>query len=285
MRKPNTAKAAPEARDLRQRAARARDAAGRFIKRPVDELRFASQTFTAPSSTGAMAAWHAACREHSIRTAPLQDCPALMRENGDVWSTRSLFQALEAGDITVSEYVRLHPLASERELRFAQVAHELNLGSLFASAYADEYPIEKFEPASAEAPTRHQLSPDRAWVVAQATAVDLSDLTIVQLHNLYDHFDAVAEIWCAVSSQPWANKDRGGWFRNLNAGGRIVDREEDRAAEIRNRIAAEIQTRTPTSELERDWRLETLIKFELLCETSLRHAPELRAEIAQAWGA
>lgn len=33
MRKPNTAKATPEAVDLRQRAARARDAAGRFIKR------------------------------------------------------------------------------------------------------------------------------------------------------------------------------------------------------------------------------------------------------------
>jgi hypothetical protein len=33
MRKPNAAKAAPEAQDLRQRAARARDAAGRFIKR------------------------------------------------------------------------------------------------------------------------------------------------------------------------------------------------------------------------------------------------------------
>ncbi|ACB27143.1 hypothetical protein [Methylobacterium radiotolerans] len=34
MRKPNTAKAAPEATDLRQRAARARDAAGRFNRRP-----------------------------------------------------------------------------------------------------------------------------------------------------------------------------------------------------------------------------------------------------------
>ncbi|WP_182179521.1 hypothetical protein [Methylobacterium radiotolerans] len=33
MRKPNTAKAAPEVQDLRQRAARVRDAAGRFIKR------------------------------------------------------------------------------------------------------------------------------------------------------------------------------------------------------------------------------------------------------------
>lgn len=34
MRKPNTAKAAPEAQDLRQRAAQARDAAGRFNRRP-----------------------------------------------------------------------------------------------------------------------------------------------------------------------------------------------------------------------------------------------------------
>jgi len=35
MRKPNTAKAAPEAQDFRQRAARARDAAGRFDRRPT----------------------------------------------------------------------------------------------------------------------------------------------------------------------------------------------------------------------------------------------------------
>jgi hypothetical protein len=48
---------------------------------------------------------------------------------------------MDAGEITPAEYARLYPLASERELLIETVGHDLNLGSLFALAYADEYPL------------------------------------------------------------------------------------------------------------------------------------------------
>jgi hypothetical protein len=95
----------------------------------------------APGSADAMAAFHEACRQHSIRTAHLHDCPELMRDGGDVWSTQSLMQALELGEIGADEYARLHSLASERELRFAEITHELSIAPLFALAYASEYPV------------------------------------------------------------------------------------------------------------------------------------------------
>lgn len=106
----------------------------------------------APGSEEARAAWHAACREHSSRTAPLNDCPDLMRAGHEVWTTQSLLRAMETGEITVAEFARLQPIASERELRFAEIAHELNIGGLFALAYAGEYPLAQNEdtPASVE---------------------------------------------------------------------------------------------------------------------------------------
>jgi hypothetical protein len=40
-------------------------------------------------------------------------------------------RALETGEITVARYARLHPLASKRELRIAEITHELRIGELF----------------------------------------------------------------------------------------------------------------------------------------------------------
>jgi hypothetical protein len=121
------------ASSLRERAATLRAS---ISPRPVEP-----QAQPAPGSEEAKAAWRAACHEHSIRAAPLQECPELTRAQQDVWSTKSLMQAMAAGEITVTEYARLHPIASDRELRFAQISHELNIGGLFALAYADEYPL------------------------------------------------------------------------------------------------------------------------------------------------
>ncbi|MCJ2073394.1 hypothetical protein MKK75_32200 [Methylobacterium sp. J-030] len=45
-----------------------------------------------------------------------------------------------------------------------------------------------------------------------------------------------------------------------------------------------MQQRTPRTDRERDRRLEALVRHELLCGGSLHHAPELRTEIAKAWG-
>ncbi|WP_182179264.1 hypothetical protein [Methylobacterium radiotolerans] len=133
------------------------------------------------------------------------------------------------------------------------------------------------------APTH--LTPDRRWAIAQASAVDLNGLTVLQLHNLFESFAEAADRWLSVLHQPWADEASQDEFRSLNAAGRLLDREQDRAAEIRSRIADEIRSRKPLNQDEHDLRLETLIRYEMMCEGSLRHAPELRAEIAQAWAA
>lgn len=58
-------------------------------------------------------------------------------------------RAMEDGEITVAEFARLQPIASERELRLAEIAHELRSGELFALAHADEYPVASDEDALA----------------------------------------------------------------------------------------------------------------------------------------
>ena len=421
---------------LRERAA--------DLRTSVTALRHSTAPSPAPGSEKAKAAWRAACHEHSARTAALGDCPDLMRSKHEVWSTKGLVRAMETGEISVAEYARLHPLASARELRFAEIAHELNIGSLFALAYAEEYPVtlpstpsleqdaasalasedpagdalllqlgRQFDAAQARemaaikassdaeerdpsgvappdfeaeaskagdmaaaiaaqiaelpastaagfkvkvralahyqphafkrgleelpdpdqllshslwrdaqgeavpvddpagrdhderiaaefdaalmsgslspilpSPAAHDaLTPDRAWAVAQASAVDLSALPVVYLHNLFERFAEAADQWLSLAHQPWADDVADSEFRRPNAAGRIIDREQDRAGEIRSRIAEEIRGRTPSSVNEHDWRLETLIRYEIMCEGSLRNAPELRAEIAKAWGA
>jgi len=97
--------------------------------------------FPEPGSGEAKAAFAAACSEHSARTARLSDDPALARDGGHFWTRDRLGKALDSGELTPAEYARLYPLANERELCIETVAHELNLGSLFALAYADDYPV------------------------------------------------------------------------------------------------------------------------------------------------
>lgn len=130
--------------------------------------------------------------------------------------------------------------------------------------------------APAEASPSPTLSPTRRWAIEQAATVDLSGLEILELHNLYNLFASASDAWNAAACLPWADE-------SLNAG-EVVEREDERAAEIRDRIVAEIQAKVPTGSLEHGWRLETLIRHALLCEGSLQHAPELRAEITKAWG-
>ena len=421
---------------LRERAATLRASVGRG--------RVEAAPLPAPGSAEAKAAFAAACREHSVRTNPADGWPRLERDGGQVWTRDALGKAMDGGEITPAEYARLYPLASERELLIETAGHDLNLGSLFALAYAEEYPVtlpstpsleqdaasalasedpagdalllqlgRQFDAAQARemaaikassdaeerdpsgvappdfeaeaskagdmaaaiaaqiaelpastaagfkvkvralahyqphafkrgleelpdpdqllshslwrdaqgeavpvddpagrdhderiaaefdaalmsgslspilpSPAAHDaLTPDRAWAVAQASAVDLSALPVVHLHNLFERFAEAADQWLSLAHQPWADDVADSEFRRPNAAGRIIDREQDRAGEIRSRIAEEIRGRTPSSVNEHDWRLETLIRYEIMCEGSLRNAPELRAEIAKAWGA
>ncbi|MCJ2092810.1 hypothetical protein MKK67_09890 [Methylobacterium sp. J-072] len=100
-----------------------------------------SRPLPAPGSEEAKEAFKAACHEHSLRTNPPGGWPDLMRDGDRIWTRHDLGRAMDAGDITPAKYARLYPLASERELQIETVGHELNLGALFALAYADEYPV------------------------------------------------------------------------------------------------------------------------------------------------
>ncbi|MDH2311458.1 hypothetical protein [Methylobacterium brachiatum] len=100
----------------------------------------------APGSEEAKAAFKAACHEHTIRTQFANEHPELKRTPLEWWTADSLGKALETGELTPAECARLYPLATERELRMAQIEHELNLGGLFALAFADDYPVKGSEP-------------------------------------------------------------------------------------------------------------------------------------------
>lgn len=114
--------------------------------------------------------------------------------------------------------------------------------------------------------------------------MDLSGLSMLQLANLFESFIAAADEWLSLGAEPWLEQDGKSPYRAPNPAGRIVDREQDRAAEIRTRIVEEMRNRAPATDSERDRRLEALIRYELLCECTLSHSPELRAKIAKAWG-
>jgi hypothetical protein len=94
-----------------------------------------------PGSAEAKAAWRAACHEHTIRTQFANEYPELNRTPLEWWTFDTISTALETGELTPAECARLYPLATERELRMAQIEHELNLAGLFALAYAEHYPV------------------------------------------------------------------------------------------------------------------------------------------------
>lgn len=145
-------------RSLKDRAADLRASVGASRRLTTPQL--------APGSAEAKAAWRAACHEHSIRSLPLHDCPELDHPTGGAWTTRGLMRAMETGEITVAEFARLHPIASERELRFAEISHELRIGELFALAHADEYPVASDE----DAPAPRTLDPVLAAIAVSQSA-------------------------------------------------------------------------------------------------------------------
>ena len=138
-------------------------------------------------------------------------------------------------------------------------------------AGANEAPADK---------SRSEFEADCVWAKAQAAAVDRSGLTVLQLHNLFGCYAAAADTWLSSSDEPWLHESTDGSHR---APGRLVDREQNRAAWIRERVVGELRGRKPATDTERVYRLE-LIRHEMLCEGNLRHAPAVLAEIAEAWG-
>ncbi|TXM63967.1 hypothetical protein [Methylobacterium sp. WL120] len=122
----------------------------------------------------------------------------------------------------------------------------------------------------------------RAFAVEQAALIDLSALSIMQLGVLFERFDAASNAWSAELHLPYAD-EREAAFRINTAAGDVLEREQERVAEIRDRIAAEIARRQPTGPQDADTQLETLIRHELMCNGDLRD-PAIRARIEVAWG-
>ena len=122
----------------------------------------------------------------------------------------------------------------------------------------------------------------RVFAVEQAALIDLSALSVMQLGVLFERFDAASNAWTAELHLPYAD-ERMGAFRLNTAAGDVLEREQERVAEIRDRIAAEIARRQPTGLQDADTQLETSIRHELMCNGDLRD-PAIRARIEAAWG-
>ena len=135
------------------------------------------------------------------------------------------------------------------------------------------------KPAANAAP---DMPAARGFAVEQAASIDLSGLSIMQLGVLFDRFDAASNTWNAELHLPYAD-ERIGTFRLNTAAGDLLEREQERVAEIRDRIAAEIGRRQPAGERDTNTQLETLIRHELMCNGDLRD-PAIRARIEAAWG-
>ena len=92
-----------------------------------------------PDSPEALTQFEAACREHTRRTVFANGYPDLKRTPLEWWTQDNLRKALEAGEIEPAEGARLLHMASERELRLAQVEHDLDLGPLEVLAFASAH--------------------------------------------------------------------------------------------------------------------------------------------------
>ncbi|MBP28141.1 hypothetical protein [Methylobacterium sp.] len=175
------------------------------LRASVSASRRPVASFPKPGSEEAKAAWRAACHQHSTRLAPLHDCPELAHPTGGAWTTRGLLQAMEAGEITVSEYARLHPIASERELRIAEITHELRIGQLYALAYAGEYPVRAAGNADPEADEAHAaIAEHRAAFAAWEPHLD----AIGELPGSSGEYEAA---W--VAGEPAAHAEDGALHR------------------------------------------------------------------------
>ena len=126
---------------LRERAAALRTSAGQIMHPAASPPVFETVALPAPGSDEARDAFAEACREHSRLTLFANDYPELKRTPLEWWTRDTLSRARELGEISAEECARLHPIASDRELRIDEVSHRLKLGALHALAFADEPPM------------------------------------------------------------------------------------------------------------------------------------------------
>ncbi|MCJ2080722.1 hypothetical protein [Methylobacterium sp. J-090] len=121
---------------------------------------------------------------------------------------------------------------------------------------------------------------------AAAEGVDLSGLGIIELCALYETAGAAREVWGGATCLPLAvaKTSRPHGFVTHTPFGGLADFEDTRLAFLRDRVAAEANSRKPADHWDRDNLLELRIRHELACEGRILD-PSLLADIAQTWGA
>lgn len=170
------------------------------LRASVNAHRRSSTPLPAPGSEEAKAAWRAACHDHTIRTQFANEYPELKRTPLEWWTADGLSKALETGELTPAECARLYPLATERELRMAEIEHELNLGSLFALAYADCYPVaQEADPVLGAITASHRAEAAMTAFAATVNGRRLTDVEQVQEDALEREQQATrAAVWAIV---------------------------------------------------------------------------------------
>jgi hypothetical protein len=228
---------------LRERAASLRASVSARTVRP--------RPLPAPGSEEAKAAFLSACREHSIRTNPPGGWPDLTREGERIWTRHDLGKAMDTGEITPFEYARLYPLASERELQIETVGHDLNLGSLFALAYADEYPLKLLEPEPEDRAA--QTAPIATSLVDQ---IDFASASLEDLRSLHDVADLVSDVaYATVWTARCKARGRGD---DPNAAGKLMQWLGDALTDVETAAHNEARRRTPSHPMDRETRLQIL---------------------------
>ncbi|SFV14490.1 hypothetical protein SAMN02799631_05882 [Methylobacterium sp. 174MFSha1.1] len=188
--------------------------------------------------------------------------------------------------------MRLHHIArSERTRQFnaeckdldgaacaaleARLTRELRIDALHALMFRSD---QAFAEAQSERNGHTGAGPS-------AAKVDLKPLTVLQLVNLHEAYQAARHLWEGVVARPYsvAFRDPRGCV-HASPVGHLADFEETRAALVGERIIDEIANRSPQTEKERDYILSLRLQHEIACEDRIRDADMMR-EISQAWGA
>ncbi|MGU3417756.1 hypothetical protein [Methylobacterium sp. D54C] len=257
MRKANPAQAAPEAVDLRQRAATSRDAAGRFIGRTpraepksAAELNVTAHGFTAGELVNEVLALWVAWAAHGDGEGTAEQIAAYETMEARRYALLDVIDALPATPETipvkalalawwhyVDEWHRNRKRADYDSP--ARLAIDIHLSVLARS-----------DPAWRPPPVP---TPTRAGILAQ---VDLASASLVELRTVRQAMWTLSDVAYGLASQECCRADRSGPLDSShNPAGRLLHWLADELTTVEDRAGAEMLRRQPTDFWSRRMRL------------------------------
>ncbi|MBP2497789.1 hypothetical protein ABID82_003994 [Methylobacterium sp. PvP062] len=269
MRKPNTAKAAPEAQDLRQRAAQARDAAGRFIRRrsPVEPSPDHTAQVQHAALTGDVLA---ACGiDHRDGTVSYADATGkVVRRPMAHWVAFTAQQmhthvrqemgrrlVVEAGDLTAEEHAAWEARL-RRELR-SDAVHALTFrhDQAFEAAQALRTGAEPAAPA----PREQGATEVRLLARGLKAAVDFADASVEELAVIHEKMRHLSDVTYAMAWQGCCQLDTARSTEGShNVAGRLLQWLGEALTDVERRAADELQRRRPDRPWDRRIRLAAI---------------------------